>query len=485
MICQDFVSANHDVVIETKGVQERIYNYFSGNDPAKWQTKVRAYSEIVYHDIWKGVDLRLYGNGSDLEQEFIVKPRADISQVRMAYRGIDGLEVAKDGSLVINTAAGAMHESVPRIYQEKDGQHSAVQGQFELLSESSYTFSVSDHDPQYALIIDPTLLYSTFLGGGAGVGCCYGVAEYATGIAVDASGSAYVAGITGSDDFPITPGSYQSTYASGFVTKLSPLGDRLAYSTYFGGQLQGNIAGGNPIAVNSAGQAYLTGIASAGFPTTSNAFQKNVNGAFVTVLSAQGDALVYSSGFGDVDWGNSIAIDSSGRAYFTGSVAAGGSIPVTSNAFQSSHPSAFNRSAFLGVLDPTQSGTASLVYGSYLGGSGGDAGFGIAVDSYGMAYIGGYANSQDFPVTPGAFQVTYGGGSSDGFITKFNPNASTASASVLYSTYLGGGGPNGAEYLFGISVDSLGNASVGGQTGSADFPITPGEDRLPEDFRGL
>ena len=162
-------------------------------------------------------------------------------------------------------------------------------------------------------------------------------------------------------------------------------------------------------------------------------------------LSAQGDALLYSSGFGSGDAslglgndsGNFIAVDSLGRAYFTGRVEPAGTIPTTLNAYQSSRSSAFTRSAFLGVLDPSQNGAASLVYGSYLGGSGGDVGYGIAVDGYGTAYIAGYANSQDFPVTTGAYQTKFGGGSSDGFITKFNPSASSGPASVLYSTYLG------------------------------------------------
>jgi hypothetical protein len=179
--------------------------------------------------------------------------------------------------------------------------------------------------------------------------------------------------------------------------------------------------------------------------------------------------------------GNSIAVDSSGRAYLAGTSSGvdcqGGSIPITPNAFQSSYADC--RAAFLGVLDPSQTGPASLVYGSYLGGSNpdsnGENGDGVAVDGYGMAYVAGTTYSRDFPVTPGAFQVTFGGGESDAFLAKFNPYASSGPASVLYSTYLGGGG---GDYGYTVAVDAIGNAVISGATTSGkqlpSFPTTPG-----------
>ena len=155
VIYQDFVGAGDKAVIETKGVQEGIRNYFSGSDPKKWQTDVRGYSEIVYHDVWKGVDLRLYGNGPNLEQEFTVAPGANFSQVQIKYEGIEGLKIEKDGSLLIKTAAGHMRESAPRIYQDIAGRRVAVKGQFKLLSPTSYTFAIAKHDARQALVIDP------------------------------------------------------------------------------------------------------------------------------------------------------------------------------------------------------------------------------------------------------------------------------------------------------------------------------------------
>jgi len=486
VICQDFVSANHDVVIETKGVQEGTYNYFSGNDPAKWQTKVRAYSEVVYHDIWNGVDLRLYANGSDLEQEFIVKPGAEISQVRVAYRGIEGLEIAKDGSLVINTAAGAMHESKPRIYQEKAGKHSVVQGQFELLSENSYTFSIAEHDPQYALVIDPTVLYSTYLGGSAGNDIYRANYEVATGVAVDAGGSAYVTGYTMSQDFPVTAGAFQTTYAganeAGFISKFNATGSALVYSSYLDNTIYSPVG----IAVDAMGNAYVTGVPDQnGFPTTANAYSPacKVN-AFLSVLDPTGSTLLYSTCFGQTQdhnasqyvWASGIAVDSNGHAFIVGYVSSNGAIPTTPNAFQTSSLPGYG-AAFVTGFDTKAPGASSLFYSTYFGPTSSDYytigvwGSSIAVDSFGKIYMTGNTGS-NLPVTPGAFQRSFISCNkcSHSFVAKLDPVAPIGQ-SLIYSTYLEG---SYQDVGTGIAVDGLGNAFAIGTTYSSDFPTTPG-----------
>jgi hypothetical protein len=488
---QKLVGASPNPTIEALDPQPGIYNYFIGKDPDKWRTHVVAYKEVVYRDVWKGVDLRLFANGVNLEEEFIVHPGADAGAVQLAYEGIQDLAVGDDGSLKVATAFGDIAETSPRIYQESAGKETQVSGNFKVTG-NAYTFEVAQRDEHADLIIDPTviylnpqhrrksqagtLLYSTFLGGSGGIVCCDGPTEYATAVAVDTVGNAYVTGVTGSSDFPITPGAFQTQGQDpcAFVTKFGPLGDALRYSTYLCGVRPASAYG---IAVDAAGDAYITGLGQADFPTTPNALQQAVNGAFVTKMNAAGDSLLYSTGFGTASTGRSIAVDSSGRAYFAGNVQGGYSIPTTANAFQSSY---FNKSpgvAFVGVLDPSQSGQASLVYGSYLGGSGGgEVGKGIAVDAYGMCYVTGDTSSLDFPVTPGAFQTMDAGGERDTFVTKFNPYASSGPASVLYSTYLGGGGDDRAH---SVAVDSMGDAIVSGETDSgkspsAPFPTTPG-----------
>jgi hypothetical protein len=262
---EDFIGALPSPSIEPIDPQPGAYNYLVGSDPAKWHTNVHGYAGVVYRDVWEGVDFKIHGNGPNLEQEFVVRPGADLSRVQVAYRGIERLEIAKDGSLLVHTAYGALRESKPRIYQEVPGKRAFIDGTFKLTSETAYTFDVEPTNPEFALVIDPTLLYSTYLGGSAD--------EQGKGIAVDSKGSAYVAGLTSSADFPTTPGSLESTGSAGsFVTKLSPLGNSLVYSTFLGA---GSRAYG--IAVDSAGEAYVTGgYAGSDLPTTANAFQNRV-----------------------------------------------------------------------------------------------------------------------------------------------------------------------------------------------------------------
>src|SRR6266404_4423689 len=225
VVYQDFIGAKKMPIIETKNVQPGAYNYFVGTDPTKWRTDVRAFGEILYKDVWDGVDVKLYGSGPNVEQEFVVQPGADPTKVQVAYRGVDGLQVSEDGSLLIKTVFGELRESKPRIYQEIAGARVAVDGRFNLKSDNVYTFDVGTYSAEYPLVIDPTLLYSTFLGGSS--------TNTIVGMAVDTSGSTYVAGITASQDFPITSGTLQSGF-NVFVTKLNASGSALVYSSILG-----------------------------------------------------------------------------------------------------------------------------------------------------------------------------------------------------------------------------------------------------------
>lgn len=489
--------------------QPGIYNYFFGNDPKRWAKDVHGYSQVVYHDLWKGIDLKLYANGSNVEQEFQVHPNADVGEIRMAYQGIKGLEVAQDGSLVVHTAFGDLHELKPKVYQEIAGKSVSVDGQFALTSGTSYRFEVKNRSTKYALVIDPTLLYSTYLGGSG--------SDQANGIAVDSAGDAYVTGQTQSQNFPTTSGAFETTCTtfggspgtcstSAFITKLNPLGGARIYSTYLATKSTGqpqSVATG--IAIDSAGEAYVTGwtLSSYGFPTTSNAFQTNCGtSTFFAKLNTAGDGLVYSTCLGNVFNGYSpyaaIAVDSTGRAYLTGSAYPG--FPTTPNVFQSTAPGGtIGSNAFIAIINPQASGSASLVYSTYLGGSnkyGSDAGRAIAVDASGMVYVAGQTGSTDFPTTAGAFQTQPSGfptcpGSVQSytgptaFVAKLNPSAS-GSASLVYSTFLGGSLGASAS---GIAVDSMGSAYVtgtaspcGAQACSVSgctpnpvpFPTTPG-----------
>jgi hypothetical protein len=329
--------------------------------------------------------------------------------------------------------------------------------------------------------LNPTgsaLIYSTYLGGSSS-------SDDGFGIAVDSAGNAYVVGTTASTNFPVTPGAFQTACGSycsdAFVTKLNPTGSALIYSTYLGGNYLNE---GFGIAVDNSGNAYVTGYTwSTDFPTTPGAFQTACGGApypyncwdaFVTKFNPTGSALVYSTYLGgsSYDLGFGIAVDSAGNAYVIGGTCST-DFP-TMNPLQPAYGGASCISfvvgdAFVTKFNPTGS---ALVYSSYLGGSGYDNSTAIAIDSSSNIYVTGWTESTDFPVTPGAFQTTCGGGSGCGtnngntFMAKISPTGSA----LVYSTYLGG---SGGDAGYGIAIDSSGKAYVTGATGSANFPVTP------------
>ena len=455
-------------------------NYFRGNDPKRWRSGIPTYRKARFAGVYRGVDMVYYGTQDGrLEYDFVVKPGADPRQIRLAFSGAKQVRVTRGGDLALRTDAGESLWHRPVTYQMVNGKRQTVACDYRVERNAgapAIRFALAGYDTSKSLVIDPTLQYSTYLGGNG-----------SSSIAVDSNGSAYVTGYTSDPGFPVTPGAFQTTLAgdpNAFVTKLNTSGSALVYSTYLGGSSSDLSGGGDfgyGIAVDSNGNAYVTGTTgSADFPVTPGAFQmvnRSPNSvAFVTKLNASGSALVYSTYLGGslVDYGNSIAVDSSDSAYVTG-VTASADFPVTPGAFQVNYGSYSN--AFVTKL--SASGSA-LIYSTYLGGNGSEGGDGsssIAVDSNGNAYVTGGASSADFPVTAGAFQTTLMG-SSNAFVTKLNASGSA----LVYSTYLGGsstlmdmgGSFSGGDSGSGIVVDSNGNAYVTGTAGSADFPVTPG-----------
>jgi hypothetical protein len=430
-------------------------NYFIGSDPNQWRTNVPTYAAVKYASVYPGIDLVYHGNQRLLEYDFLVAPGADPQAIGIRFQGARKLTVNLEGALVIGLGGSEVIEPAPVVYQEIGGQRQTVAGRYVLRGRGRVGFSVAEYDRSQTLVIDPTLVYSTYLGGSG--------ADGGNAIAVDASGNAYVAGLTLSSDFPSTPGALQTTSGGDydvFVTKLNAAGSALVYSTYLGGS--GYEAAGG-IAVDASGNAYVTGeTVSTNFPTTPGAFQTTLNGpynGFVTKLNAASSALVYSSYLGGGgDYGQAIAVDASGSAYVTG-YASSSNFPTTPGAFQTTFGGW--RDAFVTKVNAAGS---ALVYSTYLGGSDYDGGSGIAADVSGNAYVTGSTSSIDFPTTPGAFQTAFSG-YEDAFVTKLN----AAGSALLYSTYLGRSGGWGSA----IAVDASGNAYVTGEAEN-DFPTTPG-----------
>ena len=456
-----FLGADRRVAI---GGQRRVagrVNYLLGRDRTGWHTNLPTYHEVVYRQLWPGIDLRFRGSEGQLKYELEVAPGASVDAIRLAYAGASGVSLDRDGDLLLRTPLGTFRDTRPISYQPLGGKRVPVRSRFVLAGGGRYGFGVGAYDRRLPLIIDPGLQYSTYLGGSS--------FDSGSGIAVDAAGSAYVTGETDSTDFPTTSGAVESAPngdSDAFVTKLNRSGTGLVYTTYLGG---GGDDIGNGIAVDPVGSAYVTGETdSTDFPTTSGAFEPT-NGrldidAFVAKLDATGSALLYSTYLGGRlgdETGGGIAVDPAGNAYVTGETDSD-DFPTTLGAFQPTYNDTGD--AFVSKLNP---GGSALAYSTYLGGTDSDFGRGIVVDATG-AYVTGETASSDFPTTPGAFDPTLNSPSGgDAFVTKLNMTGS----GLVYSTYLGG---SASQTGFGIAVDPAGSAYVTGETGSSDFPTTAG-----------
>jgi len=450
----ELLNANPNSVVTGQDELPGKSNYFLGRDPKKWHREVRQYAKVRYANVYPGVDLVYYGNQHELEYDFVLQPGADPRAIRLGIKGQGKLRL-EHGDLVLTD----VRLRSPRVYQETNGIRQEVRGRYVITSKNKVGFRLGTYDRRRALVIDPVLAYSTYLGGSGG--------DVGNGIAVDLAGSAYITGETYSSDFP-TANAIQPSNAGGgdvFVTKFNAEGTALVYSTYLGGS---GYEWGNGIALDSTGNAYVTGATnSTDFPTV-NAIQPTFGGsydAFVSKINNDGSALVYSTylgGSGD-DEAFGIAVDSAGNAYVTGETSST-DFP-TYNAIQAAYGG--NRDAFVAKINAAASG---LVYSTYLGGSERETAGAIAVDLAGNAYVAGATFSTDFP-TKNAFQATNHGGA-DAFVTKINATG----RALVYSTYLGGSnyedavGGTGFEGSPAIAVDSEGNVYVAGWTLSTDFP---------------
>jgi hypothetical protein len=501
-------------------------NYFIGNDPGKWHANVPQYARVSYRNVYPGVSLAFYGVQRQLEFDFIVAPGARTAPIRLGLSGANRITLDDAGNLRAASQAGDVLLHKPVAYQEKDGARHPVEVSFVLTANHQVSLHVGDYDRSRELVIDPSVSYATYLGGtleddGNAIAIDSSGNAYITGqttstnfptvpgsyhttnagaldvfvtkisadgstllystyiggsgndggnaIAVDASGDAFVAGVTGSaTDFPTTTGALQTSFGGGdldaFVFELNSAGTKLTYSTYLGGT---GVDVANGIALDSSGNAYIVGsTTSTNFPTHSpvQAAGDGISSGFVTKLNSSGNGLVFSTYLGGSgnDFASGVGLDSSSNVYVTGATQ-NPSFPTTQGAFQTKCGSdgACNGGlpdAFVTVFKADGSG---FVYSTFLGGESADQGYGIAVDSAGDAYVTGATLSSDFPLKS-PIQNTYGG-SQDAFVAAVNP----AGSALLYSTYLGG---SLNDIGTGIAVDGANNVYVTGQTGSSDFP---------------
>jgi hypothetical protein len=434
-----------------------VTNYYIGSDRSKWQAGVKQYAGVAYRDVYPGVNMAFHGEQRQLEFDFIVTAGASPAPINLGFSGTRKIATDAAGNLLLSSTVGDVVLRKPVAYQERYGKRQFVSAEFVQKTNNKVGFALGPYDRSRELVIDPSLSYATYVGGAS--------EDEAFAIALDGSGNAYVTGQTKSLSFNGKPAGPTFNV---FVTKVNSNGTAFGYTDIFAATgVAGNCSAsgtgscsGNAIAVDSTGNAYVAGTATAGFPTLSG-FQTSFGGggsdAFVLKLNSSG-TLMYSTFLGGSgsDNANAIAIDGSGNVYVAGETHST-DFPIKAPAIQSSN--AGGDAAFVTKLDSTG---MSLGYSTYLGGSGGNLATGIALDSSKNAYVTGITISSDFPTTSGVVQAT-AGGADDGFVTEVKADGSA----WVYSTYLGG---SGADDALGIAVDSAGEAYVTGSTNSTNFP---------------
>lgn len=435
-------------------------NYFVGSNSNDWQTDVARFVRAEFDEIYPGVNVVYYGNQEKLEYDFVVRPKAQTEQIQLSFEAADKIALAANGDLLIYTRTGIVTQKKPFAYQEISGAQQEVACQFKIKNSKESVsptvgFEIGDYDSNKNLVIDPVLIYSTYLGGSGG-----GLfdSEQGNKIVTDAAGNAYLVGLTPSTDFP-TQNPLQPTSGGGvdcFVAKLNANSSALVFSTFLGGN-QNDICTG--LDVDAAGNIYLTGqTLSDNFPLA-NAFQ-NINrgngDAFLAKLNPNGNALFFSTYFGGTasELPSNVELDPNGNIYFGGS--------TNSSDFPVLNPIQANlRGGLDSFVTKFNSTGSALVFSTFLGGDGDDSAAGPAVDAAGNSYLAGTTNSRNFPVTANAFQKIKSG-SDDAFIFKL-----TAAGNLAYSTYLGGSGIDSAG---DVAVDPVGNAVTTGFTRSLNFP---------------
>ncbi|HEX8739691.1 MAG TPA: SBBP repeat-containing protein [Casimicrobiaceae bacterium] len=465
VVTMRFAGAREDAHVRGLDVQPGRINYLRAGDPSGNRIDVPVFARAAIEGVYPRIDAIVYGSGRSLEYDLVVAPGGNPEAIRMRVDGASAVTLDDSGNAVITTAGSALSLHRPFAWQDDPGGRRRVDAAFILRDSRELAFAVGNYDRTLPLVIDPVIAYATFVGG-SGV-------DVATAIAVDANGSAYIAGYTASPDFPLRNALDASLNGrkgdmDAFVAKLAPDGKSLVYATYLGGPTGRDCATG--IAVDESGSAYVTGTTTAGdFPVTTNAYQNGTatGGSFVAKLNRAGNGLVYSTYVTGATV-HSLAVDASGSAYITGKAAS--TFITTPNAFQPSTPVPGSETGFVLKLAPTGS-TAS--YATFLGGTSSGQATAIAVDAQGRAHVGGWA-AGNFPlVLPLQSALA---GVKDGFVSVLDATGSR----LVSSTVIGG---SQSDTVNALALGTDGAVYIAGETYSADFPSVNGFQPVKAGYR--
>ncbi len=537
-----FKGMNSDATLVAEGEQGSYFNYITGNDPSKNIINIPDYRVLTYTNVYNHIDIKYYSTGKNVKYDCIVKAGGNISDIQMTWDGIESIRVNENKQLEIKNKFGTLVEEMPESYQMINGQKVQVQIEYVALNKTTFGFkAVGKYDKSQTLIIDPIILaWGTWVGCiGTDEGYSHAVAvdpmgnvystgwyaanfpttpgaygttykfqqdafvfklsrngsqlvygtylagnasEWGYGVSANAAGECYIVGRTASNNFPTTAGAYQTTHAGGgfdiFVTKLNSTGTAAIYSTLIGGPSNDE---GYDLAVNAAGEVYLTGVTGSGFPVTPGAFMSayptTTFGAFCTKINASGTALIYSTVLGGSsgNYGYGIDINAAGEAYVTGETGSWQNNPPSYTNFPltpGAYKTTYGNCGWKGFITRFNASGTGVIYSSLIGGNGNcpqtgaDCGIDVVVNAANEAYIIGNTGSASFPMPTNGYDKTFNG-QYDGFLLKLNAAGTTA----LYATFVGGAQ---GENMCGIAVNSQGEAFVTGYTETDDgsFPVT-------------
>ncbi len=492
----NFLNARLDALVSADEPKDGYYNYYLGKDKTKWASKVKSYGMVLYKSLYEKTDLKVYESDSHMKYDFILHPGAAVDEIKLQYEGLDNI-LLREGNLYIKTSVNEVTELSPDAYQMNGNNTTKIECKYKLSGNVLTFIFPKGYDKSKDLIIDPTLIFSTYSGST--------IDNWGFTATFDSYGNAYSGGIAFGTGYPVSVGAFQEIFGGGeynpnmsnnycllgcdaAIIKYDSSGTHRLWATYLGGSRNDMP---HSMIVNTNDELVLYGTTgSSDFPVTNNAYDKTFMGGdsimydrvikfskgidiFVSKIKADGTALLASTYIGGTknDGLNDPSIlsynyadgargevmtDENNNVYVvstTNSI----DFPVTANAFQN-NPGGGGQDACMFKMN---SSLSNLLWSSYLGGSGNDAAYGIALDNDQNAYIAGGTSSPNFPVTAGALHTSYLGGISDGFITKINNDASSILKSTYYGSmnydqaYLIQRDKEGYIYVYGQTADSL------------------------------